>query len=52
MAKVTHEVINKIIDEYEENTPIFISEIKEYFDKEDMSKVYVYINRMVIIKVI
>ena len=47
MAKVTHEVINKIIDEYEENTPIFISEIKEYFDKEEIDKVYVYINRMV-----
>ena len=47
MMKVTSEFVREFIGKYEEDVPIFISEIKEYFGKDDMAKVYVYINRMV-----
>jgi len=47
MTKVTQEVIKELINTYKENTPIFISEIKEHFNKQEMPKVYVYLNRLI-----
>jgi len=47
MMKVTSEFVKEFIGKYRDDVPIFVSEIKEYFGKEEMAKVYVYINRMV-----
>ena len=45
--KVTSEVIKELINTYKENTPIFISEIKKHFNKEEIPKIYVYLNRLI-----
>ena len=47
MTTVTQDVIKELINTYKENTPIFISEIKNHFNKEEIPKIYVYLNRLI-----
>ena len=40
MTKVTQEVIKELINIYKENTPIFISEIKEHFNNRPTKNLF------------